>query len=289
MLNVYDTIRSGLYFNKFEVGELLFVKYTCPIEDSELAVWTPCDYILHVLSGKKRWRTRDAAWTATAGQTFYVRKSAYVIDQFFEEEFCMLLFFLPDDFLRDTIRQAAPMPHPLREPPPFRHPVMEVRADLTLTAYFQSMLTYFTTRKQPPDALLTMKLAELVLNLLRSPDNPALAVYLDAFRHAGKPSLTRIMNENFRFNLTLDEYARLCHRSLSSFKRDFRACFHMPPGRWLLRKRLHHAADMMGRSDLNITQVALESGFTNLSHFSRTFRAEFGESPTVFRRRLTGS
>jgi hypothetical protein len=32
MMNTYDTIRESLHFNKFTVGELLFVEYKCPIE-----------------------------------------------------------------------------------------------------------------------------------------------------------------------------------------------------------------------------------------------------------------
>ena len=44
MMNTYDTIRAGLQFNKFAVGELLFVEYKCPIEQDVAGVWTPMDY-----------------------------------------------------------------------------------------------------------------------------------------------------------------------------------------------------------------------------------------------------
>jgi hypothetical protein len=38
MMNMYDTIRANLHFNKFVVGELLFVEYQCPIEQENAAV-----------------------------------------------------------------------------------------------------------------------------------------------------------------------------------------------------------------------------------------------------------
>ena len=41
MINTYDTIRTSLHFNKFVVGELLFVEYKCPIEQEAAGVWTP--------------------------------------------------------------------------------------------------------------------------------------------------------------------------------------------------------------------------------------------------------
>lgn len=52
-----DTIRANLHFNKFVVGELLCVEYKCPIKQEAAAVWTPMDYFVHVLSGRKTWRT----------------------------------------------------------------------------------------------------------------------------------------------------------------------------------------------------------------------------------------
>jgi hypothetical protein len=33
MMNMYDVIRDNLHFNKFAVGELLFVEYKCPITE----------------------------------------------------------------------------------------------------------------------------------------------------------------------------------------------------------------------------------------------------------------
>jgi hypothetical protein len=34
IMNMYDTIGANLHFNKFAVGELLFVEYKCPIEQA---------------------------------------------------------------------------------------------------------------------------------------------------------------------------------------------------------------------------------------------------------------
>jgi AraC-like DNA-binding protein len=45
------------------------------------------------------------------------------------------------------------------------------------------------------------------------------------------------MEENFSFNLKLEEFARLSMRSLSAFKRDFQQVYQTSPGKWLLGKR----------------------------------------------------
>jgi hypothetical protein len=47
LMNMYDEIRANLHFNKFTVGELLFVEYKCPIEQDAAGLWTLIDYFVH--------------------------------------------------------------------------------------------------------------------------------------------------------------------------------------------------------------------------------------------------
>jgi AraC-like DNA-binding protein len=95
------------------------------------------------------------------------------------------------------------------------------------------------------------------------------------------------MEANFRFNLSLAEYAKLCHRSLSSFKREFQSIFQESPGHWLRRRRLDHSAKLLRNSQMNATEIAFESGFENVSHFSRVFKERFGVAPTVYRQEFS--
>ena len=107
MMNIYETVRSGLFFNKFEVDDIIFVEYSCPIEDESTVIWSQSDYLVHVLSGKKTWRTIEGTWTISAGQTVFIKKGAAIIDQFFDEEFCMLGFFISDDFIENTVKEFS--------------------------------------------------------------------------------------------------------------------------------------------------------------------------------------
>jgi hypothetical protein len=104
MQNLYEVIKDSLFFNKFILNDLVCVEYTCPLEDEHLAVFTQYDYIIHVLSGKKSWKTIHGRWTINAGETLFVKKGATVITQYLEDDFCMLGFFLPDDIIRDSLK-----------------------------------------------------------------------------------------------------------------------------------------------------------------------------------------
>lgn len=284
MENLYEKIRSGLSFNKFEVRELLFVEYTCPLEDEAFGIWTHSDYLMHVLSGQKTWRTAGGSWTVSSGQTLYIKKGAAIVEQFFDDEFCMLGFFISDDFIRNILKEASGKIDFNHDPKNSPAAAIEVHNDPLLSAYFQSMLTYFGGSQKPSDLLLEIKLKELIINILTTPHNPSLAAYFQSLLHAEKPFIRQIMEANFNFNLSLEEFARLCHRSVSSFKRDFKKHYNLSPGKWLRTKRLEYSAHLLKNSDSSITQIIFECGFEDLSHFSRAFKEKFGLSPLNFRK-----
>lgn len=84
------------------------------------------------------------------------------------------------------------------------------------------------------------------------------------------------MEDNYCFNLSLEEYAKLCNRSLSAFKRDFQKHFNTSPGKWLMEKRLSHAMHLLNNLNRNVSEAAFESGFRNASHFSHVFKERYG-------------
>jgi len=284
LMNMYDEIRANLHFNKFTVGELLFVEYKCPIEQDAAGLWTPIDYFVHVLSSKKTWRTTDGTWTLEKGDTLFFKKGAAVVYQDFKEDFCVMVFFVSDNFIRDVVKEVAGQLSVRQEGGALHKGAIIVNGDVTLAAYFQSMLTYFTGTAKPAETLLTLKLKELIVSILLGRNNPELAAYFQSLLKSAAPPLSQIMEANFCYNLALEEFARLSHRSLSTFKRDFRKYFNQSPGKWLLQKRLDYSAVLLKNPAVNVSQVASDYGFEDLSHLSRSFKDKFGSSPATYRK-----
>ena len=284
MLNLYETIKGGLQFNKFELGNIVCVEYNCPEQNEYLDIYSQTDYILHVLSGKKTWMTIHGKWVLHPGDVLYVKKGATIVRQFLEEDFCMLGFFIPDDLIKEAVEEIKGQVSLVNPGPAANFTASELKTNDYLDAYFQSMLTYFRGENKPGDFLLKHKLKELLINIVCSNENQELVAHLRHTAETTKPSLPHIMEANFRYNLSLEEFAKLCHRSLSSFKRDFHNHYDTTPGKWLLSKRLDYAAGLLVSSDTNISQIAFESGFEDVSHFSRVFRNRFAVSPSEFKR-----
>lgn len=81
----------------------------------------------------------------------------------------------------------------------------------------------------------------------------------------------------------LGEAAREAGLSAYHFLRGFRRVTGVTPHQYLVRLRLGRAARLLVRTDLPVTQVALDAGFEDLSNFIRTFRRATGTSPRRFR------
>jgi AraC family transcriptional regulator len=82
----------------------------------------------------------------------------------------------------------------------------------------------------------------------------------------------------------LAEVARRCHLSLSQFGRTFKKTTGLTPHRWLVKLRLERAQDLMLWTTLPLAEIALDCGFSEQSHFTRTFTRLVGTSPGEWRR-----
>lgn len=287
MLDFYKLVKENLNFNRFEFNDTVCLEYVCPIQAEQLGLYSKSDYLVHVLSGKKTYKTVNGEWTLEKGKTLYLKKGAEIIHQYFDDEYCMLAFFLSDDLIKETYEDVKGQTSLAHSKESLEFTATEVETTNYLEGYFHSMLSYFRGENRPPDHIIVIKLKELLINIMNA--DKMLTSYFNELSETSKPSLQQIMEKNFSFNLKLEDYAELTHRSLSTFKRDFKQQFNQSPGKWILQRRVHHAANLIINSGLNISQVAFESGFEDLSHFSRVFKKIMGSNPTDYKKSLASA
>jgi AraC-like DNA-binding protein len=89
------------------------------------------------------------------------------------------------------------------------------------------------------------------------------------------------------YSQTLDitNLAAIASVSEAHFIRTFKATFGETPHRYLQRRRVERAMFMLRETPKSVTDTCLDSGFTSLGTFSRTFRDIVGMSPTDYRLR----
>jgi transcriptional regulator GlxA family with amidase domain len=79
--------------------------------------------------------------------------------------------------------------------------------------------------------------------------------------------------------------ARVSRVSEAHFARCFKDAFGVPPHRYLLTRRIERATALLRDTDLEITEIAFQTGWESLGTFGRTFRDITGESPGSLRKR----
>src|ERR1700689_887898 len=105
---------------------------------------------------------------------------------------------------------------------------------------------------------------ELLRRLLRAKDR------MDAASHEDWP---------------VQRLARVSRVSVAHFARSFKEAFGLPPHRYLLTRRIERATALLRETDLAITEIAFETGWSSLGTFGRTFRDVTGETPGELRTR----
>ena len=94
------------------------------------------------------------------------------------------------------------------------------------------------------------------------------------------------MDRAFAEPLDVPALARVAHVSPAHFSRQFRATFGETPHRYLQRRRVERAMELLRETRRPVTEICFDVGFNSLGTFSRTFRDVVGESPSAYRARF---
>jgi AraC-like DNA-binding protein len=82
--------------------------------------------------------------------------------------------------------------------------------------------------------------------------------------------------------VAVEELAFLCNMSLSTFKRRFASLYGTSPSRWLLERRMEKAAALLRHAERNVSELAEELGYENLSSFIQSFKQFYGLTPKQY-------
>jgi AraC-like DNA-binding protein len=93
------------------------------------------------------------------------------------------------------------------------------------------------------------------------------------------------IDRHYQADLDLDQIAEVAAVSKYHFVRCFEATYGETPMRYLTRRRIERAQDLLRAANLTVTEVCMLVGFASLGSFSSRFAQLTGESPTAYRDR----
>lgn len=98
---------------------------------------------------------------------------------------------------------------------------------------------------------------------------------------AARDNLQQIVYSNIFSDISVEEIAKRCNRSLTSFKKEFFRIYGTSPHQWLIRQRLIHARLLLISTDKAIAEIGTACAFPNTSHFIKLFRKQYGMTPAT--------
>ncbi|HEL4233808.1 TPA: helix-turn-helix transcriptional regulator [Stenotrophomonas maltophilia] len=96
-----------------------------------------------------------------------------------------------------------------------------------------------------------------------------------------KDRMDRVSHEEW----SVARLAEVSAVSPAHFARSFKQAFGLPPHRYLLSRRIERAVAMLRDTDLPVTEIAAQTGWSSLGTFGRIFRDITGDSPVNVRER----
>lgn len=248
---------------------------------------TVCDYgipehcLIYVFSGRVDFNEPNHAVTIKAGECAFIRKGHRIkMTKYSDEDthiYQSALLRFPRKFLLEYYRHHGEEKFPgiARRS---KKSTLRIPSRPDVTSLFESIFPYFNSSVVPDEEWLGMKLKEGLYVVLKS-DTDVYASLFD-FAEPWKIDMLGFMEENYMYDLSIEELAAYTGRSLTGFKNDFRKVSELTPQKWIIKRRLEAAHELIVNQHCKVNEAMMNVGFKNLSHFSRIYKETYGIAPS---------
>ena len=197
------------------------------------------------------------------------------------EELCEAVYiYLYPDILHEMYKDEIPSFLDKKEKV---SPPKKLVANELIEKYINNLYIYFDNPSIIDDELAELKLKELILLLLKSEQYLSVRDFLSELFSPAKLKFTSIIENHIFSEISMDDLAFICGKSLSSFKREFTKVYQETPAKYIKNRRLDHAAKLLKTTDRAIATIAYESGFQDPTTFSAAFQSKYNTSASKYR------
>lgn len=277
-----------------KIQQPVITKYLQPLR-SGIQQYTLSRYAIgYVLKGKKYIYYGDTRYEVNKGEMFYMNIGSHYIEDVPEsgKTFEQITFFYSPEMLSDILNNLS------------RNFSLEVDnnhlclncqqapghvafpAWATVKNFFSTMNQYLKEDVFNNEPIAEkLKTTELIFLIMSNPECCIKTRILNNV-DSSMENFDLIIRQNVFTDLGVEELAKKCNKSLTSFKKEFRKRFNESPHKWLIKKRLTHSRLLLMSSNKSIAVIGAECNFPNTSHFIKLFKKEYGVTPASYRQQV---
>lgn len=256
---------------------------TCDSE--EHSAYYPSNILFYVEQGQLNLKMDQELFSIQEGKFGVVRK--YTTGSYFKtwsknvNGAIVYVFLLQDNFIHTALQEFVPH---TKDFPVIENRILLLEPNHILKGLFKGLISYINENETIDKQLLVLKTKEALLGILKN--HPEYISIFTQFSKSERADLEAFMNYNYTFNVSLERLAKMSGRSLSTFNREFKTLFNDSPHRWITKKRLNKAKELLLSTSKRSSDIYLDLGFEDLAHFSRSFKKEFGKTPTEIKKTI---
>ena len=244
----------------------------------------------YILQGTKYVYYGDKRCTISRGDIFYMGVGHHYIENVADEnnQFEQIIFFYTPvelqrilSYLNLTYDMQITNSHICDRCRELSHVAMPGTA--SIKSFFANCNTYLRNDFfNNDDVAENIKLTELVYMIISLADCCLKSKILNNV-DIERENFDQIVYDHIFKDVSIEELANASNRSLTSFKKEFKRRFVIPPHKWYIRQRLTHSRMLLLSTSKSVSEIGNACAFPNTSHFIKLFKKEYNVTPANYR------
>lgn len=245
-----------------------------------------------VQSGHLTAMIHQTEYQLSAGDGFFINSEVLHADWDLEENSCLLdsIVFHPrlvggscdsvfwQDYVQPVMKNRAFYGRVLHPNDP---------EDALMLKLIRQTITLCDAREPGYEFQVRNRLSDLLYQIFRMQSDHTTGLSESVLRNDERiKTMISFIEANYNQPITLQQIAGSAAVSKSECIRCFNKSIARTPIQFLKEFRLQKAAILLRSTDMSISDIAFSCGFSEMSYFTRSFRTQYTDSPTEYRKKL---
>ncbi|MBB6463750.1 AraC family transcriptional regulator [Flammeovirga kamogawensis] len=242
--------------------------------------------IIHVVNGNSHLYSANKDIKLTKGDTLIMKTDNFINtwqENGVDENTIVIVFQLTAALLQFLYNND--LPHWFIEgDKKYNQSLVKVEDHPLIASYYNSLQLYIDNNELFSEDIVTIKIKELISILINTDNSGETKNIFGNLFTAKEYEFKETIAKNIFEDLNIEDLAFLCSLSTSSFKRKFQTVYGTSPNKYITSKRLDKAQTLLKTTNLTISEVAYDCGFSDVSYFSKSYKKYYNSSPSELRK-----